>query len=63
MLDRMEKGTGTLSAVQELEAQFGIPVIAIASLPDVLQLVGGDAALNEFKDRIEAYRVAYGVVE
>jgi len=63
MLDRMERGTGTLSAVQELEAQFGIPVIAIASLPDVLQLVGGDAALNEFMDKIEAYRVAYGVVE
>ena len=29
MLDRKERGTGTLSAVQELEAQFGIPVIAI----------------------------------
>lgn len=63
MLDRMERGTGTLSAVQEVRAQFGIPVIAIASLPDVLQLVGGDAALAEFKSRIETYRESYGVVE
>jgi orotate phosphoribosyltransferase len=63
MLDRMEKGTGTLSAVQELEAQFGIPVIAIAALPDVLALVSADTALNEFKDRIEVYRGLYGVVE
>lgn len=63
MLDRMERGTGTLSAVQEVEANIGIPVIAIASLPDVLALVGSDPALNEFKDKIEAYRGLYGVVE
>ena len=63
MLDRMERGTGTLSAVQELEAQFGIPVIAIAALPDVLALVSANAALTEFKDRIEVYRELYGVVE
>ena len=63
MLDRMERGTGTLSAVQEVEANVGIPVIAIASLPDVLALVGSDPALNEFKDRIETYRGLYGVVE
>ncbi len=62
MLDRNERGTGTLSAVQELEAQFGIPVTAIASLPDVLQLVGSDAGLNQYKDKIEAYRAQYGVV-
>jgi orotate phosphoribosyltransferase len=63
MLDRMERGTGTLSAVQEVEANIGIPVIAIASLPDVLALVGSDPALNKFKDKIEAYRGLYGVVE
>ena len=63
MLDRMERGTGTLSAVQELTAQFGIPVIAIAALPDVLALVSANAALTEFKDRIEVYRELYGVVE
>ena len=63
MLDRMERGTGTLSAVQELEAEFGIPVIAIAALPDVLALVSANAALTEFKDKIEMYRESYGVVE
>ena len=63
MLDRMERGTGTLSAVQELTAEFGIPVIAIAALPDVLALVSANAALTEFKDKIEMYRELYGVVE
>jgi orotate phosphoribosyltransferase len=63
MLDRMERGTGTLSAVQELTAQFGIPVIAIAALPDVLALVSANNALTEFRGKIEVYRGKYGVVE
>ena len=63
MLDRMERGTGTLSAVQELTAQFGIPVIAIAALPDVLALVSANDALTEFRGKIEVYRGKYGVVE
>ena len=62
MLDRMERGTGTLSAVQEVTAQFGIPVIAIASLPDVLALVSANNALTEFRGKIEVYRGKYGVV-
>ena len=63
MLDRMERGTGTLSALQEITAQFGIPVIAIAALPDVLALVGANTALTEFRGKIEVYRGKYGVVE
>jgi orotate phosphoribosyltransferase len=63
MLDRMERGTGTLSAVQEVTAQFGIPVIAIAALPDVLALVSANDALTEFRGKIEVYRGLYGVVE
>jgi orotate phosphoribosyltransferase len=62
MLDRMERGTGTLSAVQEVTAQFGIPVIAIAALPDVLALVSANNALAEFRGKIEVYRGTYGVV-
>lgn len=61
MLDRMERGTGTLSAVQEVEGSIGIPVHAIAALPDVLQLVAGDPALGSYKAKIEAYREQYGV--
>ena len=63
MIDRMERGAGTRSAVQELEAQFGIPVIAIASLPDVLLLVSANATLAEHKQKIEVYRATYGVVD
>ena len=63
MIDRMERGAGTLSAVQDVAAQFGIPVIAIASLPDVLALVSATARLAEYKQKIEVYRETYGVVD
>ena len=63
MIDRMERGAGTLSAVQDVAAQFGIPVIAIASLPDVLALVSATARLAEYIQKIEVYRETYGVVD
>ncbi len=61
MLDRRERGTGTLSAVQEVEATFDIPVVAIASLPDVLELVATEPALHAHQQQIESYRAQYGV--
>ena len=38
-LDRQERGQGALSAAQEVAAEFGIPVIAIARLDELLALV------------------------
>jgi orotate phosphoribosyltransferase len=61
MVDRMERGKGTKSAVQELEADYGIPVIAIASLVDVMKMVAADPKLAEFQQKIDAYRGQYGI--
>ncbi len=61
MLDRMERGNGSKSAVQELQDDFGLPVIAIASLKDVLALVTEDSSLAAYKEKVEAYRQEYGV--
>lgn len=36
-LDRMEKGQGSLSAIQEVEQQFGIPVFSIINLNDIIE--------------------------
>ena len=61
-LDRMEKGTGGLSAVQEVREQYGIPVIAIAALPDLFALLetGGSADLQAYLEPMRAYRTRYG---
>lgn len=61
-LDRMEKGTGEYSAVQEVERQYGLPVTAIATLHDLLALLAHDATLAPWREPIRAYRDRYGVV-
>jgi len=65
-LDRMERAgvDGALSAhsaVQDVEQTYGIPVISIASLVDVMALLEGDAALAEHREAVGAYRDRYGV--
>jgi orotate phosphoribosyltransferase len=62
-LDRMEKGQGELSAVQEVNRDFGIPVIPIASLTDLLEFLGAsaDPALIQFAPKVADYRSRYGV--
>ncbi|WP_322999351.1 orotate phosphoribosyltransferase [Castellaniella sp.] len=65
-LDRMERAgaEGALSAhsaVQDVEQTYGIPVVSIASLVDVMTLLEGDAALAEYRDAVGAYRDRYGI--
>lgn len=60
-LDRMERGQGDLSAVQEVELEFEIPVIAIATLNDLLTYLHDTPALQNHLPAIEQYRQAYGV--
>lgn len=60
-LDRQERGQGTLSATQEVTAEFGIPVIAVARLVDLLALAHERPALAGERGRLEAYRNSYGV--
>lgn len=65
--DRMEKGKeGNLSAVQECRKRYGIPVMAIATLDDLLEHLSNLPADAHNGDtpgtvkRIEAYRAQYG---
>jgi orotate phosphoribosyltransferase len=68
-LDRMERSgaddaLSASSAVQEVSREFGIPVIAIATLDDLfsyLSAEGADPRLAQYKDAVAAYRTRYGV--
>ena len=62
-LDRMEKGSGTTSAVQEVRLQFGVPVIAIATADDLLAYLKNEPKLAQHLDEIEEYRRQYGAVD
>lgn len=61
-LNRQEKGNGELSAIQEVERDFAMPVISIVSLNQVLDYVSEDPELSQYADAISAYREQYGVV-
>ena len=60
-LDRMERGQGELSAVQEVARDYGLPVIAIATLADLLDYLHDDPQLAAAFERVSAYRAQYGV--
>ena len=58
-IDRQEKGPNGASAIQEIEQQFQIPVLAIASLNDLLSYVQTNMA--EQQQALTEYRSQYGV--
>jgi orotate phosphoribosyltransferase len=60
-LDRMERGAGQQSAVQEVRSQFGIPVISIATLDDLLAFLAGHGELAQQLQAVRRYREIYGV--
>jgi orotate phosphoribosyltransferase len=62
-LDRMERGAGALSAVQEVQQGYNIPVISIATLDDLVSYLGADPALASDLAAVGRYREQYGVTD
>jgi orotate phosphoribosyltransferase len=60
-LDRMERGTGELSAVQEVEQNYRMPVISIATLEDLVAYLQEDDKLSINLAAVKKYREQYGV--
>ncbi|AJQ49898.1 MULTISPECIES: orotate phosphoribosyltransferase [Pseudomonas] len=60
-LNREERGNGELSAIQEVERDFDIPVVSIVSLTQVLEFLADDPQLKQHLPAVEAYRAQYGI--
>lgn len=60
-LDRQERGSGELSAIQEVERDFNMPVISIVSLAQVLQFLAESPELKQYLPAVERYRSDYGI--
>jgi orotate phosphoribosyltransferase len=60
-LDRQERGTGTASAIQEVEQQCAIPVVSIVRLEEVLDYLIEFGSMDEAVAAIRRYREIYGV--
>ena len=59
-LDRQEKGKGELSAIQEVEQNFGITVVSIINLSHIVDYLKANNDKNIIS-RIESYRSQYGI--
>lgn len=59
-LNRQEKGQGEISTIQEIEAKFGIPVISIISLEDVIEFMQSMSGNDTHLNAIKAYQAQYG---
>ena len=60
-LDRMERGQGQLSAVQEVGRDYGLPVIAVASLDDLMTFLTDRPDFKDYAMAVARYRQEYGV--
>lgn len=66
-LDRMERAgaeddLSLGSAVQEVGKRFGLPVITIATLDDIMSLIDSQPAFADHAAAVQAYRQRYGIV-
>ena len=60
-LDRQEKGKGELSAVQEIEQHYGLPVTSIIKLADLIEHLKSSADSVATLDAVQCYRDQYGI--
>ncbi|MDO3388583.1 orotate phosphoribosyltransferase [Gilvimarinus sp. SDUM040013] len=59
-LDRQERGQGELSAIQEVERDYDIPVVNIVNLGDIINYLESEGDAQKL-DTVRRYRAQYGV--
>jgi len=60
-LDRQEKGKGELSAIQEVERDFGCEIVSIIKLGDLINYLSEKPGMEAQLESVSAYRDQYGI--
>ncbi len=60
-LDRQEKGKGELSAIQEVERDFGCDIVSIVKLGDLISYLAEKPGMEAELEAVSAYRAQYGI--
>ncbi|WP_445495644.1 orotate phosphoribosyltransferase [Photorhabdus sp. SF281] len=60
-LDRQERGKGEISAIQEIERDYGCNVFSIITLNDLISYLGSQTEMKDHLDAVKAYREQYGI--
>ncbi|SQD79606.1 orotate phosphoribosyltransferase [Moritella yayanosii] len=60
-LDRQEKGKGELSAIQEIERDYGCKVLSIVTLADLVSFLADKPEMQQHLETVKTYRENYGI--
>ena len=60
-LDRQEKGAGDVSAIQEIETTYNMPVNSIVKFEHLIEFLGNHPELSQHLQAVKSYREKYGV--
>jgi len=60
-LDRQEKGKGELSAIQEVERDYGCKVLSIVTLGDLVTFLADKPEMQQHLENVKTYRENYGI--
>ena len=60
-LNRMERGQAELSAIQEVERDYGMPVISIITLDHLIEYLSEKEDMRTQLEAIQAYRNEFGI--
>ena len=60
-LDRCERGDGERSAAQQVEQDWGLTVVSVVSLHDIIAWVASNREMAQHREALEQYRERYGV--
>lgn len=59
-LDRQERGSDALSAIQEVQSRHGMPVVSIITLTDIVEFLATEGNRSQEITEINDYRLRYG---
>ena len=60
-LDRQERGKGELSAIQEVEQNFKVPVVSIIKLENLIAYLEKQSGKEDLLNLVQTYRKEYGI--
>ena len=60
-IDRQERGKEDLSAIQEIERDYGVSVLSVVTLGDIVQYLEGKSGYQEELKAISSYHSEYGI--
>jgi orotate phosphoribosyltransferase len=60
-IDREEKGTGSLSAVEEIKETHHLPICHLTSLQEIMRYIEHHETYASYIDGMQAYQKEYGI--